>query len=146
MDELDTGVPIAIHLDTFITQEGEQSHFAFDEDGQLFQMGDSVYLRYQETDEHTKNEIPVTMKIDEDGDVLLTRAGENKLRLRFSDGKRIQARYRTPYGILPVDTVTPFLEIRMRDRPISGTVKVDYQLFAGESLLGDYKIRLQFTA
>lgn len=33
---LDNGIPIAIHLETFIEQEGEKNHLVFDEPGQVF--------------------------------------------------------------------------------------------------------------
>jgi uncharacterized beta-barrel protein YwiB (DUF1934 family) len=48
--------------------------------------------------------------------------------------------------MLPVETVTPMLRVRLRERPFSGEVNVDYDLYAGEQLLGNYKLRLQFTA
>lgn len=86
------------------------------------------------------------MKIDGDGNVLLTRSSESEMRLRFANGKRIEARYRTPYGLFPIETVTPFLEIELQEGPLAGRVNIDYQLFAGEQLIGNYKIRLQFTA
>ncbi|MBZ5943036.1 DUF1934 domain-containing protein, partial [Weissella cibaria] len=81
-----------------------------------------------------------------DGNVLLTRSSESEMRLRFANGKRIEARYRTPYGLFPIETVTPFLEIELQEGPLAGRVNIDYQLFAGEQLIGNYKIRLQFTA
>ncbi|GEP19647.1 DUF1934 domain-containing protein [Pediococcus argentinicus] len=146
MADLQTGVPVEIHLETFIDQEGEQTHLVFDEPGQLFKMGESIYLRYQEVDEESQKSIPVTLKIEGNGNVQLTRDGDAKVKLRFADGKRIEARYRTPYGMFPVETVTPMLDVRLRDRPFAGMVNINYQLFAGEQLLGNYKIRLQFTA
>ncbi|AXR44025.1 DUF1934 family protein [Pediococcus pentosaceus] len=146
MAGLNNGIPIEIHLETFIEQEGEKTHLAFDEPGQIFQMGDSLYLRYQEKNEETGKKSPVTMKIDGDGNVLLTRSSESEMRLRFANGKRIEARYRTPYGLFPIETVTPFLEIELQEGPLAGRVNIDYQLFAGEQLIGNYKIRLQFTA
>ncbi|AEV94538.1 hypothetical protein PECL_215 [Pediococcus claussenii ATCC BAA-344] len=146
MAELRDGVPIEIHLETFVEQEGEETHLVFDEQGQLFKMGNSIYLRYQENNPETGENIPVTMKIDNGESILLTRSAEAEMRLRFANGKRIEARYRTPYGILPIQTVTPMLDVRLRDRPFAGVVNIDYQLFAGEQHIGNYKIRLQFTA
>lgn len=143
---LDNGILIAIHLETFIEQEGEKNHLVFDEPGQVFQMGNSIYLRYQEVDEKSGQKIPVTMKIDGEGTVLLTRAAENEMRLRFASGKRIEARYRTPYGLFPIETVTPLLDVQLQNEPLAGQVNIDYQLLAGKQLIGNYKIRLQFTA
>ena len=146
MIDSSNGIPIQIHLETFIKQEDQSDHMVFDEPGQAFQMGDSLYLRYEEFDEENNVKRPVTLKIDGDGNVLLTRKSEHEMRLRFSDGKRIEARYKTPYGILPIETLTPNLDIAIASHPLRGNVNIDYQLYAGEQLLGDYKIRLQFTA
>jgi uncharacterized beta-barrel protein YwiB (DUF1934 family) len=146
MAELNNGVPIEIHLETFIEQEGERTHLVYDEPGQIFEMGQSIYLRYQETDEEPGQKTPVTMKIDGAGTVMLTRSAESEMRLRFANGKRIEARYRTPYGMFPIETVTPMLNVELQNRPLAGRVNIDYQLFAGEQLIGNYKIRLQFTA
>ncbi|MFC6182614.1 DUF1934 domain-containing protein [Lactiplantibacillus daowaiensis] len=146
MDDLTTGVPVAIHLETQAVQDGEAANYALDVDGQLVQMGDAFYLRYQEVSDDHPEPIPVTIKLAANGDVVLTRSAENRLRLHFANGKRVQARYRTPMGILPVETVTPLLQVRLRERPFSGEVNINYQLYAGEQRIGDYKLRLQFTA
>lgn len=146
MDRRSASVPVAIHLQTRIKQEENVSDYRLDVDGQLVQMGDNLYLRYLEPDEETGDKTPVTMKFTPDGAVHLTRNGEAELRLHFISGKRVTARYRTPYGIMPIETVTPFLEADFQERPFSGNVKIDYLLYAGEELVGNYKIRLQFTA
>ncbi|MFB9770692.1 DUF1934 domain-containing protein [Lactiplantibacillus modestisalitolerans] len=146
MDDLTTGVPVAIHLETRAVQDGEAADYALDVDGQLVQMGSAFYLRYKEVSDDQPDPIPVTIKLAANGDVVLTRSAENRLRLHFSNGKRVRAHYQTPMGILPVETVTPMLQVRLRERPFSGAVNVDYDLYAGEQLLGNYKLRLQFTA
>ncbi|MFD1420474.1 DUF1934 domain-containing protein [Lactiplantibacillus songbeiensis] len=146
MDDLTTGVPVAIHLETQAVQDGDAANYALDVDGQLVQMGDAFYLRYKEASKDQGQPVPVTIKLAANGDVVLTRSAENRLRLHFSNGKRVQARYRTPMGILPVDTVTPLLQVRLRERPFSGEVNINYDLYAGEQLIGNYKLRLQFTA
>lgn len=146
MDDLTTGVPVAIHLETRARQDGETANYALDVDGQLVQMGDVFYLRYKEVSDEAPEPIPVTIKLAANGDVVLTRNAENRLRLHFSNGKRIRAHYQTPMGLLPVETVTPMLRVRLREHPFSGEVNVDYDLYAGEQLLGNYQLRLQFTA
>ena len=146
MDDLTTGVPVAIHLETQARQDDDTANYALDVDGQLVQMGDAFYLRYKEVNDDAPEPIPVTIKLAANGDVVLTRSAENRLRLHFSNGKRVRTHYQTPMGMLPVETVTPMLRVRLRERPFSGEVNVDYDLYAGEQLLGNYKLRLQFTA
>ncbi|MBU9788647.1 DUF1934 domain-containing protein [Lentilactobacillus sp. IMAU92037] len=143
MDNLATGVPVQIHLETNIVQSGEESNFVFDVTGQLVQVGTSIYIRY--TEDAEEGPVPVTIKIMDNGDIKLTRSATNRLQLLFSQGKRVAARYRTPYGLLDVQTVTSALDAEILDQPLRGKVGIDYLLYAGNELLGKYNIRLQFT-
>ncbi len=43
MDDLTTGVPVAIHLETQARQDDDTANYALDVDGQLVQMGDAFY-------------------------------------------------------------------------------------------------------
>ena len=143
MDNLATRVPVQIHLVTNILQECQKSNFVFDVSGQLVSVGTNIYIRYQE--ETDKGNVPVTIKITDNGNVKLTRSGENRLQLLFSEGKRIAARYRTPYGLMDIQTVTSALDMEILDAPLRGSIGIDYLLYAGDALLGKYNIRLQFT-
>ncbi|TLQ18050.1 DUF1934 domain-containing protein [Lentilactobacillus parafarraginis] len=143
MDNLATGVPVQIHLETNMVQNGEQSNFVFDVTGQLVRVGSSIYIRYSEdTDD---GQVPVTIKIMANGDIRLTRSAENRLQLLFSAGKRVATRYRTPYGPLEIQTVTSSLDMEILNQPLRGNINIDYLLYAGSDLLGKYNIRLQFT-
>lgn len=147
--DISTGLPIAIHLETVVTQDGEATQHVFDEQGQLVQMGQTLYIRYKETSEDDHSLVPVTLKVEPDGDLKLTRgdaASGQRLHLRFSRNTRVIARYQTPYGEIPIETVTPRLDIRIKNRPVSGEIYVAYQLFAGRDHLGDYRLHLVFTA
>ncbi|XIF20529.1 MAG: DUF1934 domain-containing protein [Acetilactobacillus jinshanensis] len=139
------GRPVEIHLTTTIMQAGDVSNYNFDVTGKLFRMGDTIYLRFMEDDNHNGHPVPVTIRISANGHIKLTRSGENELQLNFIQGKRVEARYQTPYGQIPIDTVTPNLDIQYRSQPFSGNVRVDYALYAEEQLLGRYQLRLQFT-
>nr|WP_034526555.1 DUF1934 domain-containing protein [Secundilactobacillus oryzae] len=145
MDNSSAGVPAVIHLQTVTIQDGEQSDYVLDVEGRLVQIGETLYLRYQEMNEEEDSPATVTLKILPNGDVQLTRNGDNRSRLFFSDGKRVQAQYKTPYGLLAIDTVTPSLKLQFNDTPFGGSVSIDYFLYAGEELLSEHKIRLQFT-
>ncbi|GLB47223.1 hypothetical protein WR164_12020 [Philodulcilactobacillus myokoensis] len=146
MDTESPGTPVEIHLETHITQNDNVSSYVFDLNGQVIKMGNAVYIRYMEDDNKNGHPVPVTMKINNEGNIRLTRSGENKMQMYFAEGKRIEARYRTPYGILPIETETPNLNVQYRDLPFRGNIKIDYNLLVGAKLLGQYKIRLQFTS
>lgn len=147
-DDVATGSaerPVEIHLTTTIMQAGDVSNFNFDVTGKLFEMGNTVYLRFMEDDNNNGHAVPVTIRINANGHIKLTRSGENELQLHFIQGKRVEARYQTPYGMLPIDTETPNVDIQFRSQPFSGNVSVDYNLYAEDQLLGRYRLRLQFT-
>ncbi|UQS87064.1 DUF1934 domain-containing protein [Nicoliella spurrieriana] len=135
-----------IHLETRVSQEGEHSDFLFDVEGQLARVGKSFYLRYQEDDPQTGTKIPVTFKLDDNGEVRLTRAAANRLQVRFAEGRKFTDRYHTPYGLMNMEAETTKLAYQYQDKPARGNLRVEYRLFSGANLLGDYKIRLQFSA
>lgn len=84
MDQLSTGVPVMIHLETHIKQDDNVSDYQLDVDGQLVQMGQNLYLRYLEPNDETGEKTPVTMKFTSEGEVHLTRNAEAELRYILS--------------------------------------------------------------
>ncbi|MGX6961593.1 DUF1934 domain-containing protein [Vagococcus xieshaowenii] len=142
-------LPISIQLRTEIFQNEQMDEHYFDVLGQFVQVGDNIYIRYQEPvnkNEAEAQPVNVTIKIEPDGTVHLIRADHQRMRLSFSYQKEFEANYHTPYGIIPIKTVTNNLRVTLMDKPISGNVLIDYELHAGEDKLGVYHLRLQFTA
>lgn len=146
MMDLTHGLPISIHLETKVMQHGETADFLYDLTGQIIKMGDILYIRYKEIQEDTKEEIPVTVKIEPDGSVQLTRSGEIRTRLKFSYHETVETSYRTPYGMFQIQTYTHHLRFSLKDRPISGRVIVDYDLLSMNEKVGEYHFTLSFTA
>ncbi|MGX7030793.1 DUF1934 domain-containing protein [Vagococcus zengguangii] len=143
------GLPISIQLRTEIYQNEQMDEHFFDVLGQFVQVGDNLYIRYQEpinSEEPTAEPINVTIKIEPDGTVHLIRADYQRMRLRFAYQQEFEANYHTPYGIIPIRTVTNNLRVTLKDKPVSGNVEIDYELHAGQDKLGVYHLRLQFTA
>lgn len=141
-------LPISIELRTEIFQEGQLDEHYFNVPGQFVTVGNNVYLRYQEPvqEGETTEPVNVTIKIEPDGSVQLIRADEHRMRLRFSYQEENYTNYRTPYGAFQIRTVTSNIRVTLKDRPVSGNVAVDYELYGGEERLGVYHLRLQFTA
>ncbi|HAT54152.1 MAG TPA: DUF1934 domain-containing protein [Lactobacillus sp.] len=135
---------VTVHLLTNITQDDQTEQFDFDLPGRLVIVNGNVYLRYVEDDNGQPT--PVTFKLNGQNDVTLTRSGENGLKLHFLTGKAVTTQYRTPYGTMAVEVATSGLSVRLSDDLSAGRIAVDYQLLAGEQLIGDYQIRLHFTA
>lgn len=138
-----TNIPqVAVHLATTHTQDGTTTTMKQDFVGQFFAMGQALYLRYREPEENAT----VTFKLQQDGKVVLTRTKHDaSLRLFFGDQQRIAATYRTPYGMIPIETMTPYLSLDLTDSPNAGKIALDYDLYSGGQKLGSYQIRLQFA-
>ena len=147
--DLSHGIPVSIHLETYVTQEGETEEHVFNEPGTIVELNDTLYIRYREINEKEHTDYPVTLKLRSDGDVQLSRGGSNddmQLKLHFANEKRILTQYRTPYGMIPVETITPRLDVRITDDPLAGEIYIEYQLFANGENLGNYRMRLLFQA
>lgn len=142
--DLTKGMPAKIQVQTTITQNEQTESFVFDEKGKVVQMGSSYYVRYEE--KYAEHEsVPVTFKIEPTGIVTLIRRGEMDTHLKFEQGKNYETLYRTGQGNMVVDTITRNLQISYTDKPFSGRVRVEYDLFVGKEKLGEYKLQLHFT-
>ncbi|MDR0921097.1 MAG: DUF1934 domain-containing protein [Lactobacillales bacterium] len=146
--ELKNGIPVKIHLETKVRQDGETSAFVFNEPGQMVTVNGTIYLRYKEILEAEGQTLKtsVTMKIEPDGRLQIIRNGQVRMKLRFEYEKLVATSYRTPYGIFPITTYAKELHVSLKDTPLSGQVTLDYNLFAGEELLGEYELRLNFIS
>lgn len=142
-----SSIPVKIHLETQITQDGQAEAHVFDEEGQLIKLGETFYLRYMEHGD--QQAIAVRFKIDTSGRVQLTRGAdkdETQLLLYFKLAEQIASVYQTQYGKLPVMTTTNHLEWTLDDQMLNGELVVHYQLEISQQVVGDYKLRLIFKA
>ncbi|KAF1295731.1 hypothetical protein BAU15_04125 [Enterococcus sp. JM4C] len=144
--DLTHGIPVSIQLATKVIQNQEVQDFYFDLTGQVVKMADTLYIRYKEVQEETGEEVPVTIKITPDGRIQLIRAGEMRMRLKFGYQERLETNYQTPYGLLAIHTFTRNLRFSLKDRPISGKIVIDYDLYMAEDKIGEYLLTLDFTA
>ncbi|WP_071130301.1 DUF1934 domain-containing protein [Enterococcus timonensis] len=144
--DLKNGQAIQLHLETKVQQKEENSDFVFDGKGQLVKIGDTLYIRYSELQSDELTEIPVTIKIEPDGIVQIMRGKELHSRLKFSYQKKIPMTYRTPFGLFTIESFTKYLHFSLKDRPTSGILTLDYDLFLQDELMGSYQMKLNFTA
>ena len=108
-------------------------------------IGDTLYIRYQEVQEDGQK-IPVTIKIMPDGAVQLTRSGDMRIRLKFIYREMVNTSYNTPYGTMLFSTYTKNLRVSLKDRPASGKIVIEYDLYMADEQIGNYQINLDFTA
>ncbi len=138
--------PIKLHLHTSIDQAGQHEEHTFDENGEVTQVGSSLYIRYFETSEGQG--LPVMVKVASDGTVQLSRGNsktDSQVKLYFNSKVPTLANYRTPYGRIPLKTVTNNLVVKIKAQPLSGEINLMYQLFDQEQNIGDYRLRLLFS-
>ncbi|EOH90764.1 DUF1934 domain-containing protein [Enterococcus asini] len=143
--ELKNGLPVSIKLATKVTQQQTTEDFYFELAGQLVTIGDTLYIRYQEVQEDGQK-IPVTIKIMPDGAVQLTRSGDMRMRLKFIYREMVNTSYNTPYGTMLFSTYTKNLRVSLKDRPASGKIVIEYDLYMADEQIGNYQINLDFTA
>lgn len=143
--ELKNGLPVSIKLATKVTQQQNTEDFYFELAGQLVTIGDTLYIRYQEVQEGGQK-IPVTIKIMPDGAVQLTRSGDMRMRLKFIYREMVNTSYNTPYGTMLFSTYTKNLRVSLKDRPASGKIVIEYDLYMADEQIGNYQINLDFTA
>lgn len=135
---------VQIKMNTEITQEGEVENFSFDEPGKISYVNKQIYLSfYEHSDDQS---ILVTLKINEDKTITLTRNATQRLRLIFNQNEIVDNLYRTEYGPIQLQTMTKRLDYQLADDFSNGEVSVDYNLLSGEQIFGEYKLRLQFFA
>lgn len=133
---------IKVKIQTIKKQEGQIETYQEELIGSFAQVANNAYIRYQEQDGSR-----VTMRVSQENEVQLSRSNDDlRLRMVFLDDKEVQNAYRTPYGVIPLTTNTSRLDVIVDDEEVKGEFKIDYMLSSGENMVGEYKIRLQFSA
>lgn len=148
MAKKNSEVAVNIHVETTHRQENNIENYAEDFQGRLIKFNNAFYLRYIEKLPENDEEAKVTFKVEPSGIIQLTRKlSTHRLHLIFEIDKDHNSQYHTPFGNIPMKVVTQKIETQLVDEPsINGKINVDYQLFNGDLLVGDYKIRLQFNS
>lgn len=141
LSTLKSAIPVGIEVRTSQVQEGGKDEYRKHFDGILAEKVQALYLRYEEEDG-----AKVTFRISGDGVELTRRSGQLRLRLSFSEGESKTTSYMTPYGAVELECRTDRLECEYDEAGRCGGLAVDYVLFTGGEILGEYKIRLQFAA
>ncbi|WP_099975249.1 DUF1934 domain-containing protein [Lactobacillus terrae] len=145
---MENNTDVSVELNIDMQQEDEISRTTIIEPGKFSQVGKSFYLRFSEKLDDSEEAL-ITVKITEDGDVLVRRvASSTKLstNLYFTHGDYNSGQVQTEYGLMPMRTFTKNLSAEFSTEPLAGNIKVDYDLIIGENVIGNYKFRLIFNA
>lgn len=108
--------------------------------GEYYFRNGSHYLFYEEVSEESGEITPCVLKLK--GDVLeLTKKGAFPSKMIFQTGKQHKTAYATPFGVLPIETITTkllFLEGENKLR-----IKLEYELWAQERELSKCKLTVK---
>lgn len=137
------GTVMEYRLETRIEQDGQHEIFVYEGQGRIVQMGEWLYLRYEETETKTK----VTIKLSRAGKMMIMRRQGDVLlsRLSFDSEKAGSAQIPTQLGMMEIETKTTKMLQNYKEQPFSGYVEVAYTIGNGEESFGSYELSLQFT-
>lgn len=137
---------VTIDLQTSIVQEKQQQTFTFHENGSLVVIGNNLYLRFKEHQEHQEVAV-VTIKVTSH-EVQLTRQDQvgHHSRLVFIPNEFTHTVYQTPYGPIKLQVKTTTSDFDYQTNIKSGNLHIDYQLYSNKMIVGEYNITLHFTA
>ena len=130
---------ITIDLTSIITQDDETETFTRHAQGQLTEEGDVTRISYAE-----EGNIPVKMLLKENE--LLIRRGvdsNNYSLMKFIPGEKGNCRYVVEGRRMDMTSVTNLLEYTEDEG--SHKLRVEYDLFNGLYLIGNYAVTLIFT-
>lgn len=128
---------IQINLTNIIKQDDNSETFHFDEFGTLTTIRDHSYIRFTETAPVTT---PVTVKINPDQTIAITRNGQSKLQLVLDLNNSNTIHYQTPIGMIMMIVKTTKLSIDLT----KGAIFAEYQLWQTDQIVGQYTFDLHF--
>ena len=90
---------------------GEESRITLSVIGRRFLRGESRYVSYDDTELIEGETVPTILRMKDAG-VMLQRRGVVRYTQMFGQGEERAGSYHTPYGTLPITTVTRRLRLR----------------------------------
>jgi uncharacterized beta-barrel protein YwiB (DUF1934 family) len=139
---------INVELNIETLQSGELTHTKISEPGKFIQIGDSVYLRFNESLDNN-DKASILVKVTESGEIHVKRVAKSTnlaSLLYFTHQKHNTGHLETEYGVLPLATYTKDSQVEIVNNPLSGKINIDYDLIYDDNVIGNYKFRLIFNA
>lgn len=125
-------------------QDDQRNEYLFEEIGRYACIKGSRYVQFDEKIDGQS--VLVTLKINPmDKEVILIRHTQKPTRFVFNNQEETKIHYYTMAGMTELTVHTKRITLTHTDYPTSGNVMIDYQLWMGEQLIGDYAIQLHFT-
>ncbi|CAK8053543.1 DUF1934 domain-containing protein [Eupransor demetentiae] len=133
---------VQVHFMSKIYQDGGDESYQVDAPGSLIVRGDSAYLTYIEQ-LPDQDEVEVLFKFKDEG-IRLNRKGPQNNHMAFELDQKRNFKYETAAG--PMQLTTRATEIE-RDFDLEagrGELGLNYILYQGDQVLGQYRVELQF--
>ena len=129
---------INIDLTSKITQENESETLHKEMPGQIKRDGEIIRVSYLED-----GEIPVKMLLKDDELIIKRGSGNNNSFMRFNVDEKEECRYVVEGRQMDLTSVTKLLEFE--EDETSSKLHVEYDLYSGLYLIGNYTVTLIFT-
>ncbi|KRK92802.1 DUF1934 domain-containing protein [Companilactobacillus futsaii] len=139
---------INVELNIETLQSGELTHTKISEPGKFIQIGDSIYLRFNESLDNN-DKASILVKVTDSGEIHVKRVAKSTdlaSLLYFTHQKHNTGHLETEYGVLPLATYTKDSKVEIVNNPLSGKINIDYDLIYDDNVIGNYKFRLIFNA
>ncbi len=141
VEKQSAGLPVKLKFTTQIREGTRKETVAFETVGLYYVKGQSIYLKFQEPNEH--GEINTIIKIQGD-DVLIMRSGVVSMRQTHRKGEWTKGTYRSELGDFSLDTKTDNVLFNWSDKTKKGQLFVTYTLLLNETEAGRYTITIHF--
>lgn len=131
---------IRLTIETTITADSTRDHSRLVVNGTIYSKGDTTFCTYTEATEN--GEVNHTIKIDAHS-MTISRIGAVSMRQRFIPSQKTEGMYKTPYGSLPVTTLTKKTQFTWDDERTQGTLLLAYDLWLQGNYTGFYTVKIQ---
>lgn len=134
-------IPVKIKVKTTIWNDVDKDTFELQTFGQYYEKNDSIFLQYEEVMEEGKIKSIVKVSSTE---ALILRSGAINMRMVFQTEKKLQGRYETSLGSMPMTTLTKKLDYFFEETAKKGIMTILYDLEMQGSLAGTYQLEISF--
>lgn len=130
---------IELTIETTITSDSTTDQSRLVARGTIYTKGDTTFYTYKEATE--SGEVTHMIKAD-DHEITITRHGAVSMRQRFVPSQKTEGTYHTPYGSLPVETLTKETKLTWDNERQIGVLLLTYDLWIQGSHTGFYTVRI----
>ncbi len=122
------------HKDILITiwnrqqdAKGETQSVKVTTEGRLYQREADTVLMYKEAEQSGMDDTTTTVSIPHDlSEVVLTRIGDNRMKMQFKEGNHYMTHMATPFGYIDLGFYTQHMELDIGEH--RGEIKINYAL------------------